>query len=275
MAVNLGKVRPVLGPVIRAGHEQIWGRQMADIELNNLDGGVAVLTLNRAPVNALSPGFLDQFGTVLDRLEADDTVRAIVLASGLKVYSAGLDLKAAQNFDLDEQNDIVRALNDDFLKLFAFPKPVIAAVNGAAIAGGLFFVLGSDYRLSAPRAQFGLAEVRVGVHFPVGPMEIARDTLDPNMLRRLMLTGQPVAAETALQAGMIDEIVADDDLMNAACAKAAEMAQIPPNSYGLVKAQIRAETINRISEAIANGANAPEGGWYNEETKPAMQRMIG
>ena len=248
---------------------------MAEIELNDLGGGVTMLTLNCAPVNALSPGFLDAFGATLDRLEADENVRAVVLSSGCKVFSAGLDLKAAQHFGPEEQNDIVRALNDDFLKLFAFPKPVIAAVNGAAIAGGLFFVLGSDYRLSAPRAQFGLAEVRVGVDFPVGPMEIARATLDPNTLRRLMLTGQPITSEIALQAGIVDEIVPDDDLLNTACTKAAEMAQIPPKSYALVKAQIRSETIGRITTAVSQGANAPEGGWFSDETLPAMQRMIG
>lgn len=251
------------------------GGTMAEIERDDLGGGVTVLSLNRTPVNALSPGFLDEFGAALDRLEADESVRAVVLASRCKVFSAGLDLKAAQHFGQDEQNDIVRALNDDFLKLFAFPKPVISAVNGAAIAGGLFFVLGSDYRLSAPGAQLGLAEVRVGVDFPVGPMEIARATLGPDTLRRLMLTGQPITSEIALQAGVVDDIVPVDDLLGAACAKAAEMAQIPPKSYALVKAQIRSETIGRIAIAVSQGANAPEGGWFSDETIPAMQRMIG
>lgn len=236
--------------------------------------GVVELALNRAPVNALSAEFLMDLSRTFDAMGADDAVRAIVLTSEFKVFSAGLDLKEAQGFDAAEQDAIVEGLNVGFLSMFACPKPVVVAVGGAAIAGGLFFVLSSDLRVSGPRAKFGLAEVRVGVDFPVGPLEIARATLGPNSLRRLMLTGQPIDAQAAQAAGIIDVLVEDDPTQRA-LQEARALAGIPAMAYASVKRQIRGTTIERIEQAMREGQTAPEGGWFTDETRAAMQRMIG
>jgi enoyl-CoA hydratase len=238
-------------------------------------GGVVCLTLNNGPVNALSAKGLMQFGQAIKALEADDNVRAIVLASPFKVFSAGLNLKQAQEFDLAAQHAIVKGLNEGFLALFECAKPTVVAVNGAAIAGGLFYVLASDFRISAARATFGLAEVRVGADFPLGPLEIARATLSPNDLRRLMLTGQPMSADDARIAGIVDRIVPEEGLLEEALAQAAKLGQIPPATFASVKRQIRGEVITKIKAGIVAGANAPEGGWFNNETVPAMRAMLG
>lgn len=238
--------------------------------------GIVGIELNRGPVNALSPAFLMDLADMLAGMEADDSVRAVVLSSPFKVFSAGLDLKEAQDFDLAQQHAIVEALNVGFLALFAFPKPVVAAVGGAAIAGGLFYVLGSDIRVAGPRARFGLAEVRVGADFPVGPMEIARATLDPNTLRRLMLTGQPITAQEARAAGIVDLLEEDAGiLLDRALAEARALADLPSIAYASVKRQIRQPAITAIEAAMAQGANAPQGGWFNAQTRDAMRRMIG
>lgn len=239
------------------------------------ENGVTEITLRRAPVNALSAELLMDFADLIADLVSDQSVKSIVISSDYKVFSAGLDLKEAQKFDLDAQHAIVKGLNVGFLALFACPKPTVVAVNGAAIAGGLFFVLASDFRLAAPKARFGLAEVRVGADFPVGPMAIAGATLDSNMLRRLMLTGQPIDAEKALAVGLVDEIVAAEQLKSAAIAQAAEMAIIPRQTFANVKRQIRGAVCNRIERAMAHGGNTPDGGWFNDETVAAMKRMIG
>lgn len=239
------------------------------------ENGVTEITLSRTPVNALSAAFLMGFADLIAGLNSDQSVRAIVISSNLKVFSAGLDLREAQEFDLAAQNAIVKGLNVAFLALFACPKPTVVAVNGAAIAGGLFFVLASDFRLAISKARFGLAEVRVGADFPVGPLEIARATLETNVLRRLMLTGQPIDAERALAVGIVDEIVPSEHLKSAAMAQAVEMANIPPQTYANVKRQIRGAVCDQIERAMAHGGNAPDGGWFNDETVDAMKRMIG
>ena len=242
----------------------------------NQPDGVTEICLNRAPVNALSPAFLFDLADTLKELETDEAVRSVVISSPFKVLSAGLDLKAAQNFTFEQQHSIVEALNVGFLALFAFPKPTVVAINGAAIAGGLFFVLSSDLRVAGPKASLGLAEVRVGADFPVGPLEIARATLSPDMLRRLMLTGQPIRANAAFAAGIVDVLEEETEtVLPRALQEARTLAALPAIAYASIKRQIRGSAIATIEHAIQNGANAPAGGWFNAETKDAMQRMIG
>ena len=244
------------------------------IQCHDLGDGISQIMLNRAPVNALSTDFLMEFSDTLDQLAADTSVRAAVISSPFKAFSAGLDLKETLEFDRDDENAIIKALNVAFLNLFTFPKPSVAAINGASIAGGLFFVLASDYRVATQSAQFGLAEVRVGVDFPIGPMEIARATLSANDLRRLMLSGLPVSAEAAEKSGIVDALVPDQELQNAAVEAAKSLASSPAKAYAAVKRQIRGDAVARIQDAILLGASAPAEGWFSDETKPAMQRML-
>lgn len=247
---------------------------MAETQLIEQDygDGVVGIELNRVPVNALTPDFLCDFGHAIDRFGADASVRAIVISSRCKVLSAGLDLKAAMDFDSRQQAAIVEALNRDFLKLYACPKPVVTAISGAAIAGGLFFVLGADFRVASARSSFGLAEVRVGVDLPIGPMEIALAELDPRTARQLLLTGQPVNVETALERGIVDIVAEKDDVLERAIGEARRLGQLPGLAYGAIKQGLRQETINKIKDGIARDENAD---WFNVETKAAMQRMIG
>ena len=238
------------------------------------DDGIAVVTMHRAPVNALMPDFLAEVAAAAAACAADPAVRALVLTSGLKVLSGGFDLKAAQAFTRDKETAIVDHLNADFTSLYAFPKPLITAANGAAIAGGLFFVLSADYTVAARHAEFGLAEVRVGANFPVGPLEIARDALSPAARRRLMLGGRPVDAETARAMGIVDEIAEPDALLDRAVAVARDYAENPPLAYAAIKAQLRGPALKTIHDTIANGSDPTRTGWFTEETKAAMAAMI-
>lgn len=240
------------------------------------EDGVVELQLGRGPVNALSAEFLMDFASEIKELGSDSSVRSILLTSPFKVFSAGLDLKEAQDFDLDAQHAIVRGLNEGFLALYSCPKPTIVAVGGAAIAGGLFFVLASDRRVALAKSSFGLAEVRVGADFPVGPLEIAKATLDCNTQRRLMMMGEPLGPIAARNAGIVDIIAEDmEDLEGFSMSEARKFAQLPSLAYASIKQQLRGETIDRIRAAIDRGGNAPEGGWFNAQTKGAMQRMLG
>ena len=240
---------------------------------------MAVSRLAMAGALALAIGSGDAAAATSDAHESPALTATLITAENgvapkAKAISGGLDLKAAQTWDRGGEHAIVAALNIGFTTLFACPKPTVAAIAGPAIAGGLFFVLGCDYRVAAPRASFGLAEVRVGADFPVGPMEIARATLSANDLRRLMLTGQPVSADRALASGIVDELVDEAMLGEAALQAAGALADNPPLTYAAVKRQIRGEVIAGIEAAIAAGGNASPDGWFNSETKAAMARMI-
>lgn len=241
---------------------------------NDTEGGIAVLTLDRPPVNALTPALLNTVAGELGALDADPAVRAVVVASSLPVFSAGVDLKQAQDFSIVEQTAMVDGLNGCFSALYRFSKPLITAVNGAAIAGGLYFVLTADRVLSSGRGRFGLAEVRVGVMFPVGALEIARATLPPAAFRRMLLSGETLDADAAASIGIVDEITAPDDLMSRALDVARDFAMIPQATYAKVKAQMRAPVLDRIDAAIAEKSDPARTAWFADETPAAMAAMI-
>ena len=236
--------------------------------------GVSVLCLRRAPVNALNPAFMDQINRDLEALAADPSVRALVLGSPFKVFSAGLDLKEMADYGPAEETAIVDSLNRTFLALYEFPKPLVVAVNGAAIAGGLFFPLAADHTVSVESAKFGLSEVRVGASFPVSPMEIARAELTPAGLRTLMLRGRPVEAARAMDFGIVDEIVEPEDLLDRATDAAHDLASAPAATYAAIKRQIRGDTIDRMRLAAAEGSDPTRAGWFTEDTRAAMAAAL-
>lgn len=247
---------------------------MSDILTRDAGDGVCILTLNRGPVNALNPDYLARIEEELAALEEDGGVRAVVLASDLKVFSAGMDLKEAMAFSPAEQRAVVDGLNETFCHLYGFSKPVVTAAAGAAIAGGLFFILAADYTVAGDRAKFGLTEVRVGVDFPVGPLEIARAALSPPALRRIMLGGSLFDAAAALGMGVVDETAVAEEVLGRAVAVARDYASIPPATFAAVKAQMRAGPLSLIRTAIAESSDPARDGWFSEETPAAMAALL-
>ena len=244
------------------------------LELNTLADGVIGVQLDRPPVNALNPAFLAQMDRVLEELSVDEAVRAVVLSGAGKTLSGGMDLKELLEFSTAEQEAMVGALNRTFGSLYGFPKPLICAANGPAIAGGLFFVLTSDYCVASERAVFALAEMRVGVRFPIGPFEIARNELAPHACRRIMLGGAMHDAPTALQLGVVDETVAADEVMNRAIAVAGEYAALPAQAYAHTKRQLRGEVLRRITSVLDDDSDPMSAGWTTDETVTATTAVL-
>jgi enoyl-CoA hydratase/carnithine racemase len=245
-----------------------------NLALTHHDGGVAELTLARPPVNALNAAYLEEIEERLTALEAEAGVRTVLITSALPVFSAGMDLKEAQDFSIDEQRAVVDGLNGTLWRLYAMRKPVIAAVNRAAIAGGLFLALASDYVIAGEGSKFGLTEVRVGVDFPAGPLEIARGELTPAVCRRLMLGGRNLDADSAASFGIVDEVVDAQALRPRAMAVARDYAAIPPVAYAAVKSQLRGNTLERLSDVIESRSDPARRRWFTDETREAMNALL-
>ena len=252
---------------------EMSGQDWLKLELQN--DGVTLVTMQNAPVNAFNPKSLGELEALFVKLASDGDTRAVVLASDLKVFSAGLNLKEAQHYDLAAQQGIVDGFHKTFLEIFQFPKPFIVAVEGAAIAGGFFPVICSDYRIAGPHATFGLAEVRVGVGMPAGLMEIIRSMLSPNDLRRMLQNGAPISVNAAIQAGIVDESVQAGDALGQALKVARDYAQIPPKAYATIKYQNRQHAIEALKAEIAKSERTGPVPWFTSETAGAMTKMIG
>ena len=236
-------------------------------------GPIALVTLRRPPANAMNLELTEEIATVFQHLGQDKSVRSLVLTGQGTSFCAGLDLKSVPHFDEAQQRRMVNALNRAFYAVYSCPVPVVAAINGHAIAGGLVLALCCDWRI-AVKTQFlaGLTEVRVGVPYPVGAMEVVRQELRSDVARRLVLFGQNVTA-AAVEAGVFDETVDPEALLDGAMAKATEFAALPQTAFARSKRQLRSRACEAMEAAIA-GAEPLLNGWLSKETIQADAAVL-
>jgi enoyl-CoA hydratase/carnithine racemase len=236
------------------------------------EGTVAVVTLTQPPANAMDAPSLNDLADVFDRLAVAEDVTAIVLTGEGRAFSAGLDLKAVQDSGAAQQEALIEALNRAFLAVYSCPRLVVAAVNGHAIAGGLVLALCCDVRLVADVAlKAGLAEVRVGVPFPVGAIEVVRHELAAPVVRRLVLSGELIGAHEAVGLGVFDRVIPADELL--ADAVAAAHDHPPPVGLARIKAQLRRPVIDATRAALGGRDPLPRP-WLTDETFAAAAAAL-
>ena len=190
--------------------------------------GVAVLTLARPPVNALDLELLDALTKALR--EQDGPV--VITGTG-SCFSAGVDLRAILDGGDAYTRAFLNSLVAAFLAVFEHPAPVVAAVNGHAIAGGCVIAMAADVRLMSA-GTIGISEIAVGVPFPAAALEICRYAMGPSVTVAA-LGGEGVSADVALARGWVDAVVASDDLLERAVARARELGEHSPTAYAFTK----------------------------------------
>jgi enoyl-CoA hydratase len=221
---------------------------MSQIRREDAPGGVVVLTLDRPPVNALETAFGRELTAALERERED--ARAIVLTGAGRAFSAGVDTKAAATLDREGQRAGVEAINNLVAMLFALPLPVVAAVNGHALGGGLVIPLACDVLVAtSAECKLGLTEVVAGVPFPAAPLEVVRHRLSAPAYNNLCLTGRVVGPPEALALGVVDELAEPAQLVERAIEIAGQLAG--HRAYGRVKHQVRAAARTAIEQAVA------------------------
>jgi enoyl-CoA hydratase/carnithine racemase len=210
---------------------------MAVVELERREH-IALVTLNRPEArNAISPEVSQAMATVLDEVEADPALRAVVLTGRGEVFSAGADLKVVA---LGKANDIARG-KGGFAGIVTrdFPKPIIAAVNGPALAGGFEIVLSCDLVVASEGARFGIPEVKRGLMAAAGGLIRLPKRVPLAIALELAMTGDPIDAARALQLGLVNRVVAPTRVVDEAIALAERIGENSPiavrNSRRLVR----------------------------------------
>ena len=200
---------------------------------------IAVLTMEHGKAHAMDIALMREMRRRMVQVIESDA-RAIVITGRDRIFSAGVDLMALAKGGRPYLEEFLPELSAGLRLVFATDKPVVAAVNGHAIAGGCILACACDYRLMARgAARVGVPELRVGVPFPLVPAEITRYALGTARAQRAMLVGTVVEAEHAVEAGLVDELAEPERLMERALAVAEAMAQTPPASYARVKRDLR------------------------------------
>ncbi len=211
-------------------------------------GAVRVLTLSSGKVNPLDVELLTELTEVLHDAERSE-VEALVVTGAGTVFSAGVDLRRVVEGGQAYTDLLVPALSAAFTALFAFPRPTVAAINGAAIAGGCVLACGCDRRLMAAEAAIGASELRVGVPFPVAALEILRYACGDDA-EDVVLGGRLHQGTDAVARRLVHTLV-DGDVVGPAIDVASDLASISVETYVNTKAQLRGPALGRIRAGAA------------------------
>jgi methylglutaconyl-CoA hydratase len=254
-----------------SAHTPITGLRMNYKTLQLVfDSAVATLTLNRPDKrNAISYELIDDLLHGLEEVR-NSSARVLILTGAGKAFSSGMDLDKLKSLigRTPEQNlEDSRTMVSLFRSLYEFPRPTIAAVNGAAIAGGTGLALLCDFTLAVPEAKFGYTEVRIGFVPAIVSTFLLRQ-VGEKIARDLLLTGRIFDAAEALRMGLISEIVPPEKLLDRARELAAQLAELSPlsllNTKRLLTGHARAELDSQIEGAIRENAGIRESADFRE-----------
>jgi enoyl-CoA hydratase/carnithine racemase len=243
------------------------------IELTH-DAGIAVLTMKHGKANALDSEFCEALAAQFTELRHSDA-KAVVLTGQGRMFSAGVDLKRLSDGGPDYARAFLPSLHKLYDAAFFHPKPVVAAINGHAIAGGCVLAACADRRIMARDAgRIGVTELLVGVPFPALAFEIVRFAVPERFLAEVTYSGATYEPEAALDRGWIDEVAEPEDLMEDALAVAQEIAELSPPAFALTKAQIRQGVIERMEKSGATTDKAVTEIWCAPETHARIRDYV-
>ncbi len=224
---------------------------MIDVKTHD---GIAVLTMTHGKANALDLEFCDALAARFLELRGSDA-KAVVIAGQGRIFSAGVDLIRIGAGGADYIRKFLPSLHRLYDAVFFHPKPVVAAINGHAIAGGAVLAACADRRIMAREAgRIGVTELLVGVPFPALAFEIVRFAVPPRYLPEFTLGAATYASDAALQRGWVDEVVEPAALKERAMAAAQSLAALSPVAFAQTKKQIR----QAVSERLAASGTATD-----------------
>jgi enoyl-CoA hydratase len=233
----------------------------ADVILCETRGPVALVTLNRPKkLNALDYALIDRLMTVLEAAEEDDDVRAIVLTgAGERAFSSGADIAcfapSVRRGQAAALREFVRRGQRMTARIESFPKPVIAAVNGLAHGGGCEIVEAAPLALASARAEFCKAEINLGFAPRFGGSQRLPRLIGRKRALRMILTAEPIGAAEAHSVGLVNEVVAHEDLLDAAIALAHTIAAKSPLAVAACLGSVTRGINVPIDEGLAIEAN--------------------
>lgn len=216
-----------------------------------IDQALALVTLDDGKANVFSHAMIGQLHALLDAVEADVAVKALVITGRDNRFSAGFDLSVMSAGSAAVQ-ELVGAGARLALRLYEFPKPVVIACTGHALAMGAIALFTADWRTGADGAfKIGMNETSIGMTMPEFGAELARDRLNPGYYTRAVVGAEILAPSEAVLAGYLDEVVDPLSVLDFACVQAERLAALHPRAFAATKRRTRAATLVRIRAGLA------------------------
>ena len=215
------------------------------------DGFVALVEIHRPPHNYFDRTLIEDLATVLEALDQADDCRVVVLCSEGRSFCAGADFGPGDDERL-ERGQRARGLYGEALRLFRTQKPIVAAVQGAAVGGGLGLVMVADLRVACPEARFVANFTRLGFHPGFGLTVTLPETIGTTKSALMLYTGRRIKGEAAFAIGLADLLVPQDEVRRQAVALAREIAECSPLGVVATRATIRQGLADRVEAAIGH-----------------------
>lgn len=217
---------------------------MAAYHFDRIDD-LGILRLRAGNANAMNTRVLTGLAAGLNEARAAN-LKGLILTGDNRFFSAGLDLIEVDAFDREQMRRFIAHWENTMIELFAFPMPIVAAINGAAAAGGCLMALACDDRVMAEEAVIGMTGIRLGISLPAAALEIFRETVPPAHWARVLYSGKLFRAEEAMVLGLVNEIVPRERLLDAARERLREFAQHAGNPAAALKTTLRRSALARI-----------------------------
>ena len=224
--------------------------------ITSIDNNILTITINRADkLNALNKVVFDELNEVLSEMETNETIKAVIITgSGQKAFVAGADIGEFSNLRGKEGMELAKHGQDTFFRIENAPKPIIAAVNGFALGGGCELAMACHFRIASENAKFGQPEVNLGLIPGYGGTQRLTQLIGKGRALELLMTGDMIDAQTALQYGLVNYVVPAEELLS----KAASLVQIIASKAPLA--------VGRCIRAV-NAAFDPAKNGYDDEVK--------
>lgn len=235
--------------------------------------GILTLRMAHGKASALDLELCRALHSAFEDAAADDAVGAVVLTGSGSIFSAGVDLPRLVGAGGDYVQEFVEALDATLHGLFVFPKPVVAAVNGHAIAGGAILAFACDHRLMTG-GRIGVPELLVGVPFPAMALAVVRYAMPVQHLQPMIYFGRTIEASEAHSIGLIDEIPTSETLLGRAQTIAKTLAAIPRDAFRLTKRQLREPYLRDSSHIEVASAEEIDAIWAAPETHAHIRTYL-
>ncbi len=246
---------------------------MKDFVLFENHDSVGVIRLALGITNPIDLDLISELDTLLTRVAQDSNVHSLVLTSSNdKFFSIGFAIPSLVDLTKQEFKIFYQAFNRLCITLYSFPKPVLAALPGHAIAGGCILALCCDYRIIASGHRLmGLNEIKLGVPVPYPADRILREIVGGRKASLIMETGDFYAPEKALELGLVDQIVSIDELETVALEKIRNIGSLSPPAFALIKHNRVGPVMDHLAQVLEAKEEAFIERWYSSEARSRLK----
>jgi Delta3-Delta2-enoyl-CoA isomerase len=236
--------------------------------------GLAEVRLKRGKVNALNEQAVEEIGGCFQRMATDPDIRAVVFTGDGPFFSFGFDIPEFLSYSRESFSRYLERFTSLYTYLFTYPKPLVAALNGHAIAGGCMLALACDYRIMVSgKARISLNEITFGSSVFAGSVAMLKFLVGGKNAQTVLYDGTMYSAQAASRLGMIDQVSSDEKLVGDARAVARRLAAKDPAAFRSVKDLLRAPVVDEIASKEEQSVREFVDIWYSEDTWRNLQAI--